>query len=128
VTFSYTQIAQYLRCPRSYRHRYLDGWREKDTRASLLFGRCFEKSLAAFFSGEDCTAALFKEWAVYQDTQIHAVDLDTSDARATATATPFLLNGSVYMRVQIAIANAVSTSPEFAFARRLYPRHGSRPP
>ena len=70
MTFSYTQIAQYLRCPRSYRHRYLDGWREKDTRASLLFGRCFEKALAAFFSGEDSTAALFKEWAAYQDAQL----------------------------------------------------------
>jgi PD-(D/E)XK nuclease superfamily len=70
VTFSYTQIAQYLRCPRSYRHRYLDGWREKDSRASLLFGRCFEKALAAFFSGEDSTAALFKEWGAYQDAQL----------------------------------------------------------
>src|SRR6202163_3408358 len=70
MTFSYTQIAQYLRCPRSYRHRYLDGWREKDTRASLLFGRCFEKALAAFYLGEDSTAALFKEWAVYQDAQL----------------------------------------------------------
>src|SRR5579864_5566475 len=70
VTFSYTQIAQYLRCPRSYRHRYLDGWREKDSRASLVFGRAFEKALSAFFSGEDCTAALFKEWAVYQDAQL----------------------------------------------------------
>ena len=70
MTFSYTQIAQYLRCPRSYRHRYLDGWREKDTRASLLFGRCFEKALAAFFSGEDSTAALFKEWGAYQDAQL----------------------------------------------------------
>ena len=70
MTFSYTQIAQYLRCPRSYRHRYLDGWREKGSRASLLFGRCFEKALAAFFSGEDSTAALFKEWAAYQDVQL----------------------------------------------------------
>jgi PD-(D/E)XK nuclease superfamily len=70
VTFSYTQIAQYLRCPRSYRHRYLDGWREKDSRASLLFGRCFEKALAAFFSGKDSTAALFKEWGAYQDAQL----------------------------------------------------------
>src|SRR4029077_14462648 len=26
-----TQISQYLSCPRRYRHRYLDGWREKDT-------------------------------------------------------------------------------------------------
>ena len=49
MTYSYTQISQYLRCPRSYRYRYLDGWREKDNRASLLFGRCFERPLAAFF-------------------------------------------------------------------------------
>ena len=43
MTYSYTQISQYLRCPRSYRYRYLDGWREKDTRASLLFGRCIRE-------------------------------------------------------------------------------------
>jgi hypothetical protein len=30
MIYSYTQISQYLRCPRSYRHRYLDGWKEKD--------------------------------------------------------------------------------------------------
>jgi hypothetical protein len=28
MAYSFTQIANYLRCPRSYRHRYLDGWRE----------------------------------------------------------------------------------------------------
>jgi CRISPR/Cas system-associated exonuclease Cas4 (RecB family) len=48
---SYTQISQYLTCPRRYRYRYLDGWREKDTRAAMLFGRAFENALAAF-SGE----------------------------------------------------------------------------
>src|SRR6516165_2163118 len=47
MIYSYTQIANYLRCPRSYRYRYLDGWREKDTRAALIFGRCFEKALEA---------------------------------------------------------------------------------
>jgi len=51
MTFSYTQISQYLRCPRSYRFRYLDGWREKESRAALCFGRCFEKALAALFEG-----------------------------------------------------------------------------
>src|ERR1700682_5153355 len=70
MVYSYTQISQYLRCPRSYRHRYLDGWREKETRAALLFGRCFEKALGTFFSGEDSTAALFKEWEVHQDAQL----------------------------------------------------------
>jgi PD-(D/E)XK nuclease superfamily len=70
MTFSYTQIAQYLRCPKSYRYRYLDGWREKENRASLLFGRCFEKALAAYFAGEDSAAALFKEWGAYQEAQV----------------------------------------------------------
>jgi hypothetical protein len=66
MTFSYTQIAQYLRCPRSYRYRYLDGWREKENRASLLFGRAFEKALAVYFAGEDSAAELFKQWGAYK--------------------------------------------------------------
>jgi hypothetical protein len=70
VIYSYTQISQYLRCPRSYRFRYLDGWSERDTRATMIFGRCFEKALAAYFRGEDCTAALFKEWGAYRDTAL----------------------------------------------------------
>ena len=49
------------RCPRSDRYRYLDGWREKETRVVLTFGRGFEKALAAYFCGEDCGAILFKE-------------------------------------------------------------------
>ena len=53
MTYSYTQISQYLRCPRSYRHKYLDGWREKETRAAMLFGRCFEQALAAYFLRKD---------------------------------------------------------------------------
>src|ERR1700730_6307595 len=60
MTFSYTQVAQYLRCPKSYRFRYLDGWRERETRAPLVFGRCFEKALAAFSERQDSAAALFK--------------------------------------------------------------------
>ncbi len=67
MTYSYTQISQYLRCPRSYRHRYLDGWREKETRAAMLFGRCFEKALAAYFRREDSAAVLFKEWGAYRE-------------------------------------------------------------
>ena len=70
MTYSYTQLAQYLRCPRSYRHRYLDGWREKDTRASMIFGRCFEKALAAYFCREDSSAVLFKEWGAFRDSAL----------------------------------------------------------
>ena len=64
MVYSYTQISQYLRCPRSYRYRYLDGWREKESRAAIILGRCFEKALGAYFCREDCAAALFKEWDI----------------------------------------------------------------
>ena len=70
MTFSYSQISQYLRCPKSYRYRYLDGWREKESRAALGFGRSFEKALAAFFEREDPGAALFKEWGAYRDASL----------------------------------------------------------
>jgi len=70
VTFSYTQISQFLRCARSYRYRYLDGWREKESRAALCFGRAFEAALAAFFSREDAGAVLFKEWGTYRETPL----------------------------------------------------------
>src|SRR5450631_143393 len=62
MVYSYTQISQYLRCPRSYRYRYLDGWREKETRAAMAFGRSFENALGAFFQGEDSGAVLFTDW------------------------------------------------------------------
>jgi hypothetical protein len=64
MTYSYTQISQYLACPRRYRHHYLDGWREKDTRASMLFGRAFEQAVAALFRREDPAAVLFKQWGL----------------------------------------------------------------
>lgn len=70
MTFSHTQISQYLRCPRSYRYRYLDGWQEKETKASLLFGRCFERALAAYFFEEDSGATLYKEWGGYRDAKL----------------------------------------------------------
>ena len=50
MMYSFTQISQYLRCPRQYRYRYLDGWREKEDKASMMFSTCcFENSLAAYF-------------------------------------------------------------------------------
>ncbi|HMK31442.1 MAG TPA: PD-(D/E)XK nuclease family protein, partial [Terriglobales bacterium] len=67
MVYSYTQLSHYLSCPRRYRYRYLDGWREKDTRAGMVYGRCFEKSLRAYFDREDCTAVLFKEWGAFRD-------------------------------------------------------------
>ena len=79
MTYSYTQISQYLTCPRRYRHRYLDGWREKDIRAAMLFGRAFEQAVAAYFRREESPAVLFREWAKHQDTHLEYTKGDTWD-------------------------------------------------
>jgi CRISPR/Cas system-associated exonuclease Cas4 (RecB family) len=70
MTYSYTQISQYLSCPRRYRYRYLDGWKEKDARAAMLFGRAFEQALSAYFRRDDPGAVLFREWAAYKDSKL----------------------------------------------------------
>jgi CRISPR/Cas system-associated exonuclease Cas4 (RecB family) len=70
VTYSYTQISQYLGCPRRYRYRYLDGWKEKDTRATMLLGRAFEQALSAYFRRDDPGAVLFRKWAGHKNTTL----------------------------------------------------------
>jgi len=80
MVFSYTQISQYLSCPRRYRHRYLDGWREKDTRASLLFGRAFEQALSAYFLCEDSAAVWFREWASHKNSCLEYPNGSTWDS------------------------------------------------
>jgi hypothetical protein len=79
MTYSFTQISQYLRCPRQYRYRYLDGWREREDRASMIFGRCFENALAAYFRKEDPIAIFFKEWQQQQDTPLAYTKNDSWD-------------------------------------------------
>ncbi len=79
MIYSYTQISQYLACPRKYRYRYLDGWQEKDTRAGLLFGRAFESALGAYFHRQDATEVLFKEWSQYQHTPLDYTHGDNWD-------------------------------------------------
>src|SRR5215471_16426133 len=80
MIYSYTQISQYLACPRRYRHRYLDGWQEKDTRAAMIFGRVFEQALAAYFRREDAAVTLFREWSIYKDQFLHYSERDSWDS------------------------------------------------
>jgi CRISPR/Cas system-associated exonuclease Cas4 (RecB family) len=70
ITYSYTQIAQYLACPKRYRYRYLDGWQEKETRASMVFGRVFEHALGSYFRHQDASVAFFDEWAKYRESKL----------------------------------------------------------
>ena len=50
MVYSYTQISHYLTCPRRYRHRYLDGWQEKDTRDDRVRIRQPRRSLQIKFT------------------------------------------------------------------------------
>ena len=79
VTYSFTQIGQYLACPRRYRYRYLDGWGEKDGRAAMLFGRAFEQALGALFRNEDPGAELFSQWAAYRESRLEYPNHTTWD-------------------------------------------------
>ena len=79
MTYSYTQISQYLSCPRRYKHRYLDGWKEKDTRAAMLFGRAFEQAVAAYFQRQDAAAVLYREWVAHRDSGLHYSERDSWD-------------------------------------------------
>jgi len=79
MTYSYTQISQYLACPRRYRHRYLDGWKEKDTRAAMLFGRAFELALGAYFRHEDPGEVFFREWSACKDQDLQFSKNETWD-------------------------------------------------
>jgi len=79
MTYSYTQISQYLACPRKYRYHYLDGWREKDNRAAMIFGRVFEQAVAAYFRHEDCTATLVREWGAHRSSQLEYKTGDSWD-------------------------------------------------
>src|SRR5215469_5891631 len=45
----------------------------------MAFGRCFEKALVAYFSGEDCGATLFKEWSAFRDAPFEYKKSDTWD-------------------------------------------------
>lgn len=79
MTYSYTQISQYLTCPRRYRYRYLDGWKEKDNRAAMLFGRAFEQALGAIFRKEDPAEVLFRQWSAYKSQELQFSNRDSWD-------------------------------------------------
>jgi len=79
MSYSYTQISHYLTCPRRYRHRYLDGWKEKDMRAAMLFGRAFELALGAYFHGEDPGEVLFREWSASKNQELQFSNHDSWD-------------------------------------------------
>jgi CRISPR/Cas system-associated exonuclease Cas4 (RecB family) len=79
MIYSFTQLSHYLTCPRRYRHRYLDGWQERNSRAAMVFGRAFEKALAAYFRHEDAASVFFNEWSAQRDNDLDYCGNDSWD-------------------------------------------------
>jgi len=121
MIYSYTQISHYLTCPRRYRHRYLDGWQEKDTRAAMLFGRAFEQALGAYFLRQDAAEVLFREWQTYQNQGLRFTKGDTWDRmleRGIQLLDRFCQDDRVRIRqprrsLQIKFTRPISANSEF---------------
>src|SRR6266571_3088347 len=121
MIYSYTQISQYLTCPRRYRHRYLDGWREKDTRAAMLFGRAFESALAAIFRREDPAAVLFREWSACRNQDLQYSKGDSWDRmleQGVQLLDLFCQDGRVQIRqpqrnLQVKVTRSISPTNNF---------------
>ena len=121
MTYSYTQISQYLSCPRRYRHRYLDGWKEKDTRAAMLFGRAFERALGALFRREDPGAVLFAEWSASQNERLQYSPRPSSDRmlqQGIRLLTPLCQAGRVQINqpqrdLHVKFSHSISDSNDF---------------
>src|SRR6202140_521134 len=121
MTYSYTQISQYLTCPRRYRYRYLDGWKEKDTRAAMLFGRAFEQALGALFRREDPGEELCTEGGACQSQELHYSKGDSWDRmlrQGIMLLTRFCQDGRVQVHLprrnlQVKFARPISGSNDF---------------
>jgi len=64
--YSYTQISNYLQCPLKYKYRYVDGWREREDKASLIFGRVFQKAVEAHFLGVEPVEFFTFQWSNFK--------------------------------------------------------------
>lgn len=121
MNYSYTQISQYLTCPRRYRYRYLDGWKQKDNRAAMLFGRAFEQALGAIFRHEDPGEVLFREWSGCKNQDLQFAERDTWDRmleQGLMLLTRFCQDHRVRVRqprrnLQIKIVRPVSPTNDF---------------
>ena len=121
MIYSYSQINQYLSCPRGYRYRYLEGWKEKDTRANLVFGRAFEQALSAYYCGEDCGQRLHDEWAKFRGSELDYSRCDTWDSMFTQgiqLLERFCQEDRVHIyqpesRLQVRVSRQLSAGTEF---------------
>ena len=73
--YSYTQLATYLQCPLKYKYHYLEGWAEREDKASLIFGRVFQTAVEAQFLVDDSVRFFTEHWA-----QVKGVPLEYANS------------------------------------------------
>ena len=61
--YSYTQLSTYLQCPLKYKYHYLEGWSEREDKASLVFGRVFQMAVESQFLVEDSVRFFSEHWS-----------------------------------------------------------------
>ena len=132
MNYSYTQLSQYLACPRRYRYRYLEGWQEKDVRANLVFGRAFENALGSYFRREDASVTFFEQWSQYRDADLEYSSGDSWDKLLQGgfkLLDRFAQEDRVRIRrprknLQIKLTKPISASNAFVSYRRRHRRIG----
>jgi hypothetical protein len=75
--YSYTQLSTYLQCPLKYKYHYLDGWQERDDKASLVFGRVFQMAVESQFLVEDSVRFFAEHWTRVKEVQLEYANGDS---------------------------------------------------
>jgi hypothetical protein len=75
--YSYTQLSTYLQCPLKYKYHYLDGWQERDDKASLVFGRVFQMAIESQFLVPDSVRFFTEHWQKVKDLSLEYASGDS---------------------------------------------------
>jgi putative RecB family exonuclease len=75
--YSYTQLSTFLQCPLKYKYHYLEGWAEREDKASLAFGRVFQMAVESQFLVDDSVQFFTQHWAKLKDVPLEYANGDS---------------------------------------------------
>src|SRR6202140_2423563 len=121
MTYGYTQITDSLTCPLDDRYRSDIGWKEKGTRAAMLYVRAFEQALGALFRREDRGQVLFTKGSACQGQDLHYSKGDSWDRmlrQGIMLLTRFCQDGRVQVsqprrNLQVKFTRSIAGSNDF---------------
>jgi hypothetical protein len=93
--YSYTQISNYLQCPLKYKYRYVDGWRERDDKASLIFGRVFQRAVDAHFLGVEAVEFFTFQWSSFKTVALEYPNGDSGKECWNRVRSSYVASGTI---------------------------------